>query len=131
MDKFFKLIFIRMLIVIGVLSLVALFFNIIITIGILMGGILSILHFFYFKRDLKLKVENNQLPKKGILNYFIKIGIVIVIALGISQFSKMLAVGFLIGLPSMQIGMMTTAFNKKTLEEFMEENYHENETKKE
>lgn len=125
MDRFFKLILIRMIIVIVVFAGVAFYFKESIAIGVLVGGIFSTAQFFYFKKKLKRKVKNKELPKKGILNYFLKLGIAVGIALGISYFNKMLAIGFLIGLPAMQISMMSTAFNKRILEEFMKDNYHE------
>lgn len=130
MNKFFKTIFIRMLIVIALFATIAFFLKKTITIGILIGGCFSILQFFYFKRKLKLKVRRNQLPTKGILSYLFKLGIAVIVALGISYFNKMIAIGFLIGLPAMQIGMMTTAFNRKILEDFMKDNYHEDESEK-
>lgn len=121
MDKYFKLILTRMIIIIFILAGLGFIFNKFITIGICIGGFFSLLQFVFFKKNLTCSVKENKLPNKGVLNYFIKLTIAILLAVGISQFNKIMAIGFLIGLPVMQLAIMSTVFNNKELESFMSE----------
>ncbi len=121
MDKYFKLILTRMIIITFVFVIVGFIFDKFIGIGICIGGFFSFIQFVFFKRNLAYSVKNKKLPNKSVLSYFIKLTIAILLAIGIAQFSKILAIGFLIGLPAMQLAIMSTAFNKKVLESFMSE----------
>jgi len=119
MDRYFKLILVRMVIVVFIFVAIALVFDKFIAIGICIGGAFSLLQFVFFKKNLTGSINKNKLPKQRGLNYFIKLIVAILLAVGIAGFNKAMAIGFLIGLPAMQLGIISTAFNKKVLEDFM------------
>jgi len=110
-----------MIFIIFIGSAITSYFNKFIGMGIVLGGILSYIQFLHFKGKLKRGIEKEEIPSKETLSYFVKLGIAILGAILIAQINKMIAIGFLIGLPVMQLAIISTAFNKKLLERFMME----------
>lgn len=120
MVKYFRVILIRIIIILSVFLIIGFLFDRILGIGILIGGVFSIGHFTLFIRNLRRSLIEKKVLDRGVGSYFLKLAIAIMCAVLLAQIHKMLGIGFLIGLPSMQLALISTAFNKKLLEEFME-----------
>ena len=116
MEEYLNLIYKRMLLITAVFLTFAFVFDFYLAFGVFIGGFFSLLQFYHFKKDLK-----KEKTSSGVLNYYIKLAAVFLVAFGLSKINKFLGIGFLASLPVMQISIMTTAFNKKIINKFMNE----------
>lgn len=116
MEEYLNLIYKRMLLITAVFLIFAFIVDFYLACGTVIGGFFSLLQFYRFKKDLKVSK-----PSCGVLKYYIKLAAVFLVAFGLSKINKFLGIGFLAGVPIMQLSIMTTAFNKKIINKFMQE----------